>query len=150
MKATLIFAVAVLSAVGAVFLYTTNFTDYLFDDPATCNNCHVMGTVYEGWGHSTHRPWATCNDCHTPHDFVRKYITKATNGIRHVTAFATGNIPSAIRALPQSRDVIQENCIRCHEDAVSLIAAGQMDAGRYCFECHRAVAHGPRAIALEP
>lgn len=150
MKRSLLFSVAVLLAVGGAFATTTRFTDYLFDDPATCNNCHVMGTVHEGWRHAGHREWATCNDCHTPHDLIPKYITKATNGFRHVTAFATGYIPDAIRAIPATRDIVQANCIRCHEQAVSQIGDGQMDAGRYCFECHRAVAHGPRALATEP
>ena len=150
MKRTLVFAAVILAAVGFVFASTTRLTSYLFDDPETCNNCHVMGTAYTGWQHSTHRPWATCNECHTPHDFIAKYLTKATNGIRHVSAFATGNIPAAIRAIPATRDIVQANCIRCHAEAVSLISEGKMDAGRYCFDCHRAVAHGPRALALEP
>ena len=150
MKPALFFSVAVVLVVGAVFVSSTHFTDYLLDDPATCNNCHVMGSAYEGWRHSTHSRWATCNDCHTPHDVIPKYVTKGTNGIRHVTAFTTGNIPLAIRAIPATRDIVQANCIRCHAAAVSLIGDGKMDAGRYCFECHRAVAHGPRALALEP
>lgn len=145
-----LFSAAVLLAVGGVFAASTRFTAYLLDNPATCNNCHVMGTVYEGWRHSAHRQWATCNDCHTPHDLIPKYVTKATNGFRHVTAFATGHIPDAMRAIPATRDIVQANCVRCHEQAVSLINEGKMQPDRYCFECHRTVAHGPRAIALEP
>jgi cytochrome c nitrite reductase small subunit len=141
---------AALAVVGAVLLglQTTNFTAYLFDDPATCNNCHVMGTVYEGWYHSQHRQWATCNDCHTPHSLIPKYLTKAQSGMHHVFAFSTGGIPDAIRAKPSSKAIAQENCLRCHEETVSEISDGQMDAGRYCFDCHRADPHGIRGVSL--
>jgi cytochrome c nitrite reductase small subunit len=46
--------------------------------------------------------------------------------------------------------MIQANCIRCHQETVDDIADGQMDSGRYCFECHRKVAHGPRGISILP
>ena len=59
--------------------------------------------------------WTTCNDCHTPHALIPKYIVKAQSGYHHVSAFLLGNIPDAIRAKETSREVVQENCIRCHE-----------------------------------
>jgi cytochrome c nitrite reductase small subunit len=31
-----------------------------------------------------------------------------------------------------------------------MIADGQKDAGRYCFECHRGVAHGERGVSILP
>ncbi|MFH0894571.1 MAG: cytochrome c nitrite reductase small subunit, partial [Bacteroidota bacterium] len=45
--------------------------------------------------------------------------------------------------------VVQENCIRCHRDAVentSLIEMnGQADSkGKPCWDCHREVPHGSR------
>jgi cytochrome c nitrite reductase small subunit len=139
-----------LAVVGvlALGLQATNFTAYLFDNPQACNNCHVMGTVYEGWYHSQHRQWATCNDCHTPHDLIPKYIVKARSGMGHVWAFSTGEIPDAIRAKPFSRAVIQENCIRCHEETISEITVSNMDSGRYCFDCHRTDPHGVRGNSI--
>jgi cytochrome c nitrite reductase small subunit len=46
--------------------------------------------------------------------------------------------------------VVQENCIRCHEETVSAMMETSMDTERYCFDCHRSVAHGERGISLLP
>ncbi len=141
---------AILAVVGVTLLgmQLTNFTIYLGNDPTACNSCHVMGTVYEGWYHSQHRQWATCTDCHAPHAFIPKYFVKATSGMRDVFAVSTGRIPAAIRTIPASREIVQENCIRCHEETVSEVADGQVNAGRYCFDCHRTEPHGPRGNSL--
>ncbi|MDW8072535.1 MAG: cytochrome c nitrite reductase small subunit [Anaerolineae bacterium] len=143
----LIGVVAGLAVVG-VGLHTANFTAYLGDDPAACNNCHVMDTAYESWYHSSHARWATCNDCHTPHALLPKYVTKVEAGLRHVTAFVLGDIPPAIRMRRSSQQIVQENCIRCHQVTVEDVLAGPMKFDMYCFECHRQVAHGLRGIAL--
>jgi cytochrome c nitrite reductase small subunit len=149
-KIPIITGLLVLLVVAGVGMYVTDFTAYLGNNPSTCNNCHVMDAVYEGWYHAGHQDWTTCNDCHTPHAFFPKYWIKAKSGYHHVTAFASGNIPDAIRAKPESRKIVQENCIRCHEETVANIADGSMDAGRYCFECHRSTAHGERGISILP
>ena len=65
-----------LIAVAVTMMYVTDFTAYLGNDPATCNNCHVMDAVYEGWYHGGHKQWATCADCHTPHALIPKYFVK--------------------------------------------------------------------------
>jgi cytochrome c nitrite reductase small subunit len=150
MKLPLIIGLVALAAVLGVGMYVTDFTAYLGNTPATCNNCHVMDYVYEGWYHGGHKEWATCNDCHTPHALIPKYIVKAKSGYHHVTAFMFGNIPDAIRAKQESREVVQENCIRCHTEAVSNLVDNPMPMDRYCFECHRSVAHGERGISLLP
>jgi cytochrome c nitrite reductase small subunit len=150
MKLPLIIGIVAILAVAATGLYVSDFTAYLGNDPSTCNNCHVMDTVYESWYHGSHQAWAGCNDCHTPHALIPKYIVKANSGYHHVTAFLFKEIPAAIRAKESSRQVIQENCIYCHKDTVESVADGQMDTGRYCFECHRDVAHGARGISLIP
>jgi cytochrome c nitrite reductase small subunit len=113
-----------------------------------------MDAVYEGWFHGGHKNWANCNDCHTPHELIPKYWVKATSGYHHVTAFSFGNIPDAIRAKEASRQVVQENCIRCHtstvEDILVSATGPEMDNERYCFECHRSVAHGESGISILP
>jgi cytochrome c nitrite reductase small subunit len=139
-----------LVVVAGTLMYVSDFTAYLGDDPDACNSCHVMDYVYEGWYHGGHKTWATCNDCHTPHALIPKYFVKTRSGINHVSAFLLGDIPAAIRAKESSRQVVQENCLRCHGETVSDIADGQMEAGRYCFECHRSVAHGQRGISILP
>lgn len=150
MRLPLIIGLVALVFVLAVGAVVTDFTAYLGDDPVACNNCHVMDAAYEGWYHASHQRWATCNDCHTPHAFIPKYVVKARSGFNHVTAFVSGHIPEPIRAKESTRRIVQANCLRCHAETVSMVADGQMDAGRYCFECHREVAHGPRGISILP
>ncbi len=148
MRVPLAIALLALLASLGVGAVVTDFTAYLGDDPTTCNNCHVMDGVYENWYHAGHHGWATCNDCHTPHDFIPKYVIKAINGFNHVSAFTLGRIPEAIRAKPLSRQIVEANCIRCHAETVAEIPDGVMDSGRFCFECHRRPAHGPRGISI--
>lgn len=149
-KVLILVACLALAAVLIVGMNVTGFTDYLGNDPSTCNNCHVMDAVYEGWYHAGHQDWATCGDCHTPHSLIPKYYIKALSGYHHVTAFIGGNIPAAIRAKPESQNIIQENCIRCHSTTVEDIMLGIPAFERHCWECHRSLAHGERGISLYP
>ena len=145
--------VAVL-AVILVGMYVTDFTAYLGNNPTTCNNCHVMDNVYESWYHAGHKMWTTCNECHTPHPIIRKYLVKAQSGYHHVTAFISGNYPDAIRAKESSREVVQENCVRCHQSTIDNLdyelTYTAEDPGRYCFDCHRTIAHGERGYSILP
>ncbi len=150
MKLPVVVGLVALIIVAGTLMVVSDFSVYLGNDPTACNNCHVMDAAYEGWYHGGHKLWAECNDCHTPHDLIPKYFVKARSGFNHVTAFTLGEIPNAIRAKASSREIIQENCIRCHSETVSNIADGQMDAERYCFECHRDVAHGERGRSILP
>jgi cytochrome c nitrite reductase small subunit len=83
-----------------------------------------MDAVYEGWFHASHKLWATCNDCHTPHAFIPKYFVKARSGMNHVTMFTLGHYARAAARQRSTQNIIQENCIRCHETSVSMIADG--------------------------
>jgi cytochrome c nitrite reductase small subunit len=150
MRFVLFTGIAALLLVIGLGMYVTDFTAYLGNNPTTCNNCHVMDAVYEGWFHGGHKQWAVCGDCHTPHALIPKYYVKALSGYHHVTAFVFGNIPDAIRAKESSRQVVQENCERCHAATIAQTNEGLMDSDRYCFECHRSVAHGERGISLLP
>jgi cytochrome c nitrite reductase small subunit len=159
LRVPLIIGAAALLVVLGVGMYATNFTVYLGSDPTTCNNCHVMDGVYEGWYHAGHQQWATCIDCHTPHQIVLKYLYKGKSGMNHVFMFTTGNIPEPLRAIPETDRIVQANCLRCHAETVSEVADGVADpmssanlneAGRYCWGCHRTVAHGSRGISILP
>lgn len=150
MKIPIIVGLVCLAAVLAVGMVVTDFTVYLGNDPTTCNNCHVMDAAYEGWFHGGHQIWATCVDCHTPHEFIPKYFIKAKHGMIHVTMFTLNQIPEPLRAKEETKNIVQENCIRCHATTVSEISDGMMDSERYCFECHRNVAHGERGITILP
>lgn len=74
--------------------------------------------------------------------------------MNHVTMFSLGNIPEPLRAKPETDRIIQADCLRCHAETVSQVADGVMDPAktgdRYCFDCHRALAHGERGISILP
>ena len=150
MKIHLLIGAVALIAVVAVGLYASDFTAYLGNNPTTCNNCHVMDAAYESWYHGGHKAWASCGDCHTPHAVIPKYWVKAQSGYHHVTAFVFNNIPDSIRAKEASKDVVQENCERCHAETVATMLENAQALDRYCFDCHRSVAHGERGISLLP
>ena len=125
-------------------------TSYLSDDPRACINCHVMQEQYDGWRHGSHHSVATCNDCHVPHDsVVRKFAVKGEHGYRHSKGFTFDDFHEPIRITPGSREVVIENCRRCH-DAVagdtSVVAHegdGEGVVGADCLHCHSRVGHGP-------
>jgi cytochrome c nitrite reductase small subunit len=127
----------VLGLGGYAFEYAKG-SSYVGNDPATCANCHVMASHYEGWRAAPHHRVATCNDCHTPSFPISKYIVKATNGYHHSMAFTLGGYPEAIKARPESARVVEDNCRRCHAALVEDIAHGR---GVSCVRCHRSVGH---------
>lgn len=115
---------------------------YFSDDPEACLNCHVMRPQFEGWNHSSHKNVATCNGCHTPHTFPEKYIIKGINGWNHSLAFTTGNYPDPIRIRGFNADVVQANCVDCHQGLVSQIHSSEPGQERSCIACHGNVGHG--------
>jgi len=134
--------------------YTAHYasaTSYLSDDPKACINCHIMNTQYDSWSRSSHHARATCNDCHVPHDsIISKYAVKAEHGYRHSKGFTLQDFHEPIRITKGSRDVVIDNCVRCHESMTSEIrlaapghnAAAGVSGGVDCIHCHASVAHG--------
>jgi cytochrome c nitrite reductase small subunit len=146
-------AIAILAAVFAlgVFAFVSEAFSYMGSAPETCANCHVMDEAYENWYHGPHEKWTECVDCHLPHDnVVSYYIEKGRSGMHDVYVFSTGQTPALIRASAGTKDIIQDNCVRCHEDTVEAVVMGPQANDRYCWECHRSVAHGERGITLLP
>lgn len=139
-------ALALLVGAGAgLGLFTVAYArgfSYLTDDPAACANCHVMRDHFDGWLKSSHRAAAVCNDCHTPHDFLRKYLTKARNGWHHARAFTTGDFPDPIRITGRNARVTEEACRYCHEPVVERMV-GRVDGTEFpsCIRCHAEVGH---------
>ncbi|MHA7131490.1 cytochrome c nitrite reductase small subunit [Algoriphagus namhaensis] len=144
------FLVAMIIGLGFFLIKVSNAPSYLSDDPQACVNCHIMTPQYVTWGHSSHREVAHCNDCHVPHSStLNKYYFKAKDGLYHAAVFTARAEPEVIVARAPSVEVIQDNCIRCHQDQVTdakleaFVAdhtANRTD--RTCWECHREVPHG--------
>lgn len=150
-RTIVVLVVGILVGLGIYVFYISNAISYLSDDPKTCINCHVMNPQYSTWFHSSHRERATCNDCHVPHDNVfDKYFFKAKDGIRHATVFSLRNEPQVIYIKEEGAKVVQQNCVRCHNDLITdnkmLTKTREFDHfrtdGRYCWTCHREVPHG--------
>jgi cytochrome c nitrite reductase small subunit len=150
-KWALITGIAALLLALGVFGWVTNAPSYLQHKPSTCNNCHVMDAQYEGWFHAAHTNYTACTDCHLPHQNIASYyLYKGYSGMRDVVSFTLKIYPVAIRATQQTAEIIQANCIRCHNDTVENILADPQPLDRHCWDCHRATAHGERGLSLSP
>ncbi len=123
---------------------------YLSDNPDTCANCHVMTPQYTTWRNSSHREVATCNDCHVPQDnVIKKYAFKAKDGLYHASVFTSRGEPEVIRMKEAGIEVVQNNCVRCHQDQVTDAKLASYVDGhvqnrteRKCWTCHQEVPHG--------
>lgn len=140
----------ILVGLGFYILYISNAVSYLSDQPETCINCHVMNPQYATWNHSAHREVTNCNDCHVPHNNVfNKYFFKAKDGLRHATIFTMRGEPQVIFIKEEGKEVVQDNCIRCHEQLVTDNAGiARFDQSKHfrmerpCVDCHRETPHG--------
>lgn len=140
-------SLALLGALVGMLVYVARISEaasYLSDDPNACINCHIMFPEYATWQHSSHGRDTVCNDCHVPHhSAIAKYYFKAKDGLRHSALFTLRREQQVIQAIPESRAVIQENCIRCHAKVVENVGlAVHADSERACIDCHREVPHG--------
>jgi len=145
-----IFLGAVFCGISTLIVHLSNAASYLSDDPKACMNCHIMAPQYATWQRGSHGRVATCNDCHVPHDtLARKYFFKAQDGTRHSFMFTFHMEPQVIRVHQAGVEVIQENCVRCHENQLSgtslAATTGKMAVhgeGKLCWDCHRETPHG--------
>ncbi|MGW8321165.1 MAG: cytochrome c nitrite reductase small subunit [Thermodesulfobacteriota bacterium] len=105
--------------------------------PIFCGGCHVMEAEFEAWSHAGAHRRGKCVDCHLPNENrAAHYVWKAIDGMKDVGFFYSGLAPDTIRITDHGREVLQANCIRCHETTVSMI-----NQERQCWDCHRRLAH---------
>lgn len=133
LKGMLISVVAVLVLAGASYagLEATSTTQF-------CTSCHVMEDAYQSWSHSAHREAVgSCSDCHIPKSLGRKITYKIASGTHDIYVNLTGP-PDVIRAKESTRQVVNENCKKCHAGLVEDIHLGE----RKCTDCHRHTPHG--------
>ena len=150
-KTPFIIAIAAAVLALAYFAFVTDAAAYVGTSPETCANCHVIDSAYESWYRGAHKNWAKCTDCHLPHDnLVAFYLEKGRQGMNDATAFISGHYPETFRANEVTNEIVQENCIHCHEDAVETMLAGAQPFDRNCWDCHRYIAHGERGTTFAP
>jgi cytochrome c nitrite reductase small subunit len=107
------------------------------ESPDFCARCHVMESEYEAWIHSGAHRRKKCVDCHLPNENVGiHYIWKSVDGLKDVAFFYSGRVPEQIKLTSHGAEVLQANCIRCHQVTVEFI-----NHDRKCWECHRRIAH---------
>ena len=149
-KLPVVLVVGSMVGVGGFILKESKALSYMSDDPKTCINCHVMMPEYTTWHNSSHGEVTTCNDCHVPHDNVfSTYAFKAKDGLYHAAVYTLRMEPQAIVMHEAGQEVVQDNCVRCHQDQVldpktgSWVHYHEEDrTARQCWECHREVPHG--------
>lgn len=135
---------------AGVGLFTFRYAEglsYFSTDPKACVNCHIMRPQYAAWQSSSHHMAASCIDCHLPHALVPKYLAKAENGWRHSKEFTAQTFAEPIAIQARGRQILQDNCVHCHQGLVHDIASGprgKTDA-LDCVHCHLSVGHGERS-----
>jgi cytochrome c nitrite reductase small subunit len=145
MKLLLSILIGIFLGAGGYTFYYARGASYLSNDPQACVNCHIMQSQYNDWGKASHHAVATCNDCHLPHNFIGKWLIKASNGYHHSMAFTLWNFHDPIHIKPGNAGVLNANCLYCHRDFVREITAHRVikDEELYCVRCHDSVGHGP-------
>lgn len=149
-KFPVIIMLGIFAGLGAFVIHIAKAASYLSDEPQTCVNCHIMAPQYATWSHSSHREWTNCNDCHVPHNNIANhYFFKAKDGLRHSTMFTFRLEPQVIFIQQAGKDVVDQNCRRCHEELISDTKLTTMQPDihrniedRYCTDCHRETPHG--------
>jgi len=99
-----------------------------------------MREFYDGWEKGSHHN-ATCNDCHVPQSLIPKYLVKMEHGYRHSKGFTLQDFHEPIQIKTMSRNVVQDNCLRCHSEFLREVTAHQPQAVD-CMHCHEGVGHG--------
>ena len=129
--------------IGIVFAAASAQALHYSDSADFCATCHPMETAYSSFNDSVHAD-LTCNQCHAPTDsIVSKYMFKAKAGAHdfYMNTFNVDEIPDVIHAKQDTTDVVQENCISCHENTIKTV---KHDAKENCIDCHRQVPHGKK------
>lgn len=112
------------------------------ESPAFCASCHVMEEQHTAWSHAGAHRRIRCVDCHLPNgNHLTHYVWKAIDGMKDVISFNTNMVPERITLSRHGAKVVQANCIRCHEQTVSM-----MDTTRQCWTCHRQLRHRQTGI----
>jgi cytochrome c nitrite reductase small subunit len=137
--------IGTLLGAGSYTFYYAQGSSYLSNDPNACINCHIMRDQFDSWQKASHHAFATCNDCHVPHNFIKKWLSKASNGYHHSEAFTLQSFREPIRIRPTNAAQLNANCRYCHRDFVREITAHRVinDDELYCVRCHDNVGHGP-------
>ena len=130
-----------LAVAGFAMMLMTKIPALGLAEAEFCGVCHAMDEQVSTYLHSPHANYANCGDCHDPHGLVTGSVFAAYTGARDLYRVVTNTIPLEIRTTDLSKKVIQENCLRCHEDIMAAIGDTSHNSGSYCFHCHHEIVH---------
>lgn len=149
----LVILLTIIAILVCYTFYHAKGTSYFSNNPEACNNCHIMNEVFNDYSNAPHshktagQPRATCNDCHLPHNFISKWIAKAQSGVGHAYAFTfkLDSLPVNLSANEASKQMVQDNCVRCHieyaQNAVNPTTTPGHNNALSCVSCHEGVGH---------
>lgn len=129
-----VFAGIILSVVTVKGLAYTDSSEF-------CSSCHIMTQAHDSFADSVHADLA-CAECHLPQDsVVSKYVSKTKTGLGHLyyNTFGEGKIPEILHATENTQDIVNQNCIDCHESTLGTVSHDAKDS---CSDCHSGVPHG--------
>lgn len=134
-------AALVVLCLASVLVLKVPVVARVLDGPDFCGTCHVMEPQVDSYLHSGHREVAACRDCHLPHGLVEGAFYKAYSGAHDVAKTVLGTYETPVTISAHGKDVVQENCLRCHRDVTAEIGDTRRGGGMTCFDCHRFVPH---------
>ena len=107
-----------------------------------CGQCHSMKHEAATFEMSIHRN-QDCVECHLPHDNTAHYLfEKGRTGMVDMFHEAMRDYPNRIKLDADARKMVSENCMRCHEAAMSYVETAPSGTPEDCLKCHSKVAHG--------
>ena len=128
--------------IGAAAVAVVSFALHATGTPTFCGQCHSMKHEAETFAVSSHRN-QDCVECHLPHDNTAHYIIeKGRTGIVDIYHEAMRDYPNRIKLDADARNMINENCMRCHGATMSYVDNSPHGPQDNCLKCHSKVAHG--------
>ena len=107
-----------------------------------CGQCHSMKHEAATFEMSVHRN-QDCVECHLPHDNTAHYLfEKGRTGMVDMYHEMMRDYPERIKLDADARNMINENCIRCHGATMSYVGTAPEGTQDNCLKCHSKVAHG--------
>lgn len=143
-RSVLIGAAAGVLVIGGLVIFGPGALTASGLEPDLCATCHIMeGKVHSFKGsESAHRTETTCSDCHLPHGGMEGLKEKYRTGFRHVAAMVKGDLPEDLRLNQQARQMVLDNCNRCHAQEEHT----RLNGTNSCLNCHSNDPHGERGM----
>lgn len=133
-------AVLFLLLVGALLYAGFAYSMKATDQAEFCGGCHMMYEAVRTHQMSVHANQA-CNECHIPHQMPSRLVYKGKSGAKDLFQNTLGDVFDVIHASESTKQVVNDNCTRCHVMTTINVAEKVAATKEYCTDCHRAVPH---------